>query len=90
MDLPRNTRLRKISVTRIVKLKLLTIKSSLLVEDWTRETAEIEPVVEVNDHEFCLLKLKSIERVSAVLHLQKNLLVSRFLCIFGKRGFSSL
>ena len=72
MDLPRNTaQLRKISVTRIVKLKLLTFKSSLLVEDWTRETAEIEPIVEVNDHEFCLLKLKSIERVCAFLYLQK-------------------
>ena len=72
MDLPRNTaQLRKISVTRIVKLKLLTFKSSLLVEDWTRETAEIEPIVEVNDHEFGLLKLKSIERVCAFLYLQK-------------------
>ena len=57
MDLPRNTLLRKISVTRIVKLKLLTFKSSFLAE--------------VNDHEFCLLKLKSIERVSAVLYLQE-------------------
>ena len=58
MDLPRNTaQLRKILVTRIVKLKLLTFKSSLLVE--------------VNDHEFSLLKFKSIERVSAVLYLQE-------------------